>query len=152
MEKRIKKLRKSLGLTQTQFGDRLGLKGNTITSYETGVRIPSESAIISICREFNIRREWLESGEGEMLTPTKQQTLERIAQRYSDSPVFRAVLDVYADLGRAEQDAVERYISLLAKAVARGDDLSTLLTPAEEARALDAAPDDASDPLQSCSS
>ena len=33
---RIKKLRKELDLTQQKFGERLGVKGNTIAQYEVG--------------------------------------------------------------------------------------------------------------------
>jgi transcriptional regulator with XRE-family HTH domain len=53
-------------LTQTEFGERLHLKGNTITGYETGLRAPSDAIIASICREFNIREEWLREGVGPM--------------------------------------------------------------------------------------
>ena len=66
MQNRIKAARKALGLTQTEFGARLGLKGNTVTGYETGLRCPSEATITSICREFQVSEKWLRTGEGEM--------------------------------------------------------------------------------------
>ena len=40
MKDRIKQVRKSQKLTQTAFGDIIGVKGNTITNYETGLRNP----------------------------------------------------------------------------------------------------------------
>ena len=46
MEQRIKTIRKSNNLTQTEFGKRIGVKGNTVTNYETGLRIPSEAVIL----------------------------------------------------------------------------------------------------------
>ena len=46
MQDRIKELRKSLGLTQKDFGERLGVQANTITSYESGVRTPNNSMIL----------------------------------------------------------------------------------------------------------
>lgn len=66
MTNRIKTLRKHLGMTQTEFGKKVGVKGNTITNYETGLRNPSEAVIFSICREFDVSEKWLRSGEGEM--------------------------------------------------------------------------------------
>jgi len=66
MEQRIKAVRKANKLTQTQFGQRIGVKGNTVTNYETGLRMPSEAVIRSICREFNISERWLRTGVGEM--------------------------------------------------------------------------------------
>lgn len=69
MENRIKQIRKSLKLTQVEFGERLGVKGNTITGYETGLRVPSDAIIMAICREFHINENWLRTGEGEMAAP-----------------------------------------------------------------------------------
>lgn len=65
MKDRIKQIRKSTGLTQADFGKRIGVKGNTITNYETGLRTPSDAVILSICREFNINETWLRTGVGQ---------------------------------------------------------------------------------------
>ena len=67
MEQRIKTIRKSNNLTQTEFGKRIGVKGNTVTNYETGLRIPSEAVILAICREFDVSERWLRTGEGVIL-------------------------------------------------------------------------------------
>ena len=64
MKNRIKEIRKDNHLTQLQFAERIGLKQNSIAQIETGKRVPSEQVIVSICREFGVFREWLESGEG----------------------------------------------------------------------------------------
>ena len=61
---RIRMIRKSLGLTQTAFGEKIGVKGNTVTNYENGLRTPSDAVIFSICRECGINEEWLRSGKG----------------------------------------------------------------------------------------
>lgn len=66
MNERIKELRKALNLTQSDFGEKIGVKGNTITNYESGLRIPSDAVVLSICRDFNVNLNWLRTGEGEM--------------------------------------------------------------------------------------
>lgn len=66
---RIKRIRKINGLTQTEFGEKIGVKGNTVTGYETGLRNPSDAIIVSICREFGVNESWLRTGEGEMFLP-----------------------------------------------------------------------------------
>lgn len=63
---RIKKVRKSNNLTQQKFGERLGLKQNTIATYEMGKTEPSDRTISDICREFSISEEWLRYGTGKM--------------------------------------------------------------------------------------
>lgn len=66
LKDRLKKLRKSLDLTQQAFADKIGMKQNTIAQYEMGRTIPSDAIIFSICREFNVNENWLRTGEGDM--------------------------------------------------------------------------------------
>ena len=63
MKDRIKQVRKLKNLTQTAFGEIIGVKGNTVTNYET------DAVIKSICREFDVNEEWIRTGNGEMFTP-----------------------------------------------------------------------------------
>lgn len=66
MKDRIRQLRKELGLNQTDFGNRIGVKQTTIAGYETGAKNPMEAVVTSICREFNVNEEWLRNGTGAM--------------------------------------------------------------------------------------
>lgn len=67
--KRIKKLRKMEDLTQTEFGERIGVKGNTVTGYENGTRRPSDSVLNYICLVFDVNQTWLRTGEGDIYIP-----------------------------------------------------------------------------------
>ena len=69
MNERIKNLRKAFDLSQSAFGDRLGVKQNTVATWEAGTRTPSDALITSICREFGVDAVWLRHGEGEMFRP-----------------------------------------------------------------------------------
>ena len=75
MKYRIKQIRKEAGLTQVEFGEKLGVKGNTVTGYETGLRNPTDAVILSICREFSVNEDWLRTGNGEMFAPSKKDDL-----------------------------------------------------------------------------
>ena len=55
MKDRIKMIRKQAKMTQVEFGEKIGVKGNTITGYETGLRTPSDAVIFSMCREFSVK-------------------------------------------------------------------------------------------------
>lgn len=70
MHERIKKLRKFYDLTQQEFADRLGIKRNTVATYEIGRSEPIDAVISLICREFHCSEKWLRTGEGEMIVPT----------------------------------------------------------------------------------
>ena len=66
LKERLKKLRKSLDMTQQAFADKIGMKQNTIAQYEMGRTVPSDAIIFSICREFNVNEQWLRDGTGAM--------------------------------------------------------------------------------------
>ncbi len=66
MNERLKQLRRALGLTQQEFAKRIGMKQNTVATYEMGRGHPSGRAVRYICNVFHVREEWLLTGEGEM--------------------------------------------------------------------------------------
>lgn len=66
MNERMKQLRKTLGLTQQDFADRLGIKRGAIANYEIGRNEPIDAVVSLICREFDVNEHWLRTGEGEM--------------------------------------------------------------------------------------
>ena len=99
MKDRIKIVRKRAGLKQAEFAKILGVKTNTITSYETGVRIPSDAVILSICRTFHVNEAWLRTGEGEMFEPELKE--QEIAGFFADlfaenDPVKIAIVQALA--------------------------------------------------------
>ena len=63
---RIKAVRKHFKLTQAEFGERIGVKGNTIATYEIGRNAPVDAIFSLLCREYGVNEIWLRSGEGEM--------------------------------------------------------------------------------------
>ena len=72
MNERLKRLRKTLDLTQQDFADKIGSKRNTVAKYETGTNVPSTAVISSICRVFNVNEEWLRTGSGDMFSPMSE--------------------------------------------------------------------------------
>lgn len=62
MNERLKKLRKTLELTQQEFADRIGIKRNTLATYESGRNEPIDAVVSLICREFNVYEGWLRNG------------------------------------------------------------------------------------------
>lgn len=69
MNERIKKLRQELGLSQDEFGRRLGVTRGAVTNIELNKVEPKPLFVDLICREFNVSETWLRTGEGEMFQP-----------------------------------------------------------------------------------
>lgn len=88
MNERIKQLRKYLGLNQTDFGSRIGIKQTSIANYESGTRVPLDTVVASICREFGVSEQWLRTGTGEMFPPRTraQEIADFAADMLSDEP------------------------------------------------------------------
>ncbi len=66
MKNRIKLLRKDLELTQKAFGSTFSLSSSQIACYENGTRTITERTLNDICRVFNVNKDWLKYGIGNM--------------------------------------------------------------------------------------
>lgn len=91
MKDRIKKIRKELDLTQQEFADKLGIKRNTIATYESGRNKPIDAVINLICREFDVNEDWLRFGKGEMFIELSRD--EKIAKFFAN--ILRPETDTF---------------------------------------------------------
>lgn len=95
MNERIRLLRKELGLNQSDFGNKIGVKQGTVAGYESGARTPLDAVVSSICREFDVNEEWLRTGEGAMFEQmTEQQKLLKytgMLLKDKDSAIVNAI-------------------------------------------------------------
>lgn len=95
MHKRLKELRKALGIKQRELAERLGVAVGLVGRWETGQQTIATTRIYQICNEYNVNRDWLERGEGEMFKPklTEQDKfVQMFTTLYDDlSPEYQAV-------------------------------------------------------------
>lgn len=83
MNQRIKKLRQTLGLTQKVFGEKIGLKQNSIALIESGKRNMSDTAVIALYSAFDVNPDWIWNGTGEMfLQKTPDQERAELAWKF----------------------------------------------------------------------
>lgn len=115
---RIKNIRQALGKTQQEFADSIGLKRNTIATYEMGKSIPSDRTIADICREFGVSEEWLRTGQGEMFVQiSPDEELDYILGQIgagTDETIVR-IIRAYWKLDEKEKAAVRKLIDNLAE-------------------------------------
>lgn len=106
---RIKELRKALNLTQAKFGEKIGLKQNSVALIEAG-RETSDQTIFAICREFRVSEEWLRNGTGEMFIPAPSSTVEKLCEEYDLDDAARIVLEKFIELDPEEQKIIIGYM------------------------------------------
>ena len=120
MNERLRKLRKSLDMTQQNFGARISVKGNTVAQWESGRNEPSDSTIFLICREFNVNEDWLRTGNGEMFVKeTSDEEFMKVAKAVAsgntetDKAIRKVLIDFYQmdDLGRQTLTNFVRFLS-----------------------------------------
>lgn len=61
---RIRSFRGRLGMSRREFGEKMGVKGNTWGNIEQRVNPFSDRYINLVCLTYHIRKEWLLNGEG----------------------------------------------------------------------------------------
>ena len=126
MNERLKQVRKALGLNQTEFGDKIGLKQSSVAAYETGRRIPIDAVIRSICKTWSVNETWLRTGEGEMFDTSKSDDLlTQLAERYDLDYVGQEILRTYLQMDNASRAALTRFaMAMTANVQKREEEMS----------------------------
>lgn len=74
---RLKELRKTLKLSQTKFGEGIGVGLGVVRNLEDGITEPSTALVDLMSKVYNVDVVWLETGDGEMFR--KMTRREKIA-------------------------------------------------------------------------
>ena len=110
ISERFKQLRDELGKSQTEFGAGIGVSRSVINNIERGVTEPSDVFLNHLCDVYNVNREWLETGEGELFDKSKQlDETTKLIESISDSPAMRSLLATWAQLSDENKAVFERF-------------------------------------------
>lgn len=114
---RMKQLRKSLPnkMSQSDFGETLGLTRDAVSSYEQGRVIPSEAVIKLICATYNVSALWLKDGIGEMFFPpdTEEEMVDRVMA--GENEFAKSIMKAFAKLDDKEWEALKVVVDALKK-------------------------------------
>ena len=132
MHERIRKLRKTLDLTQEKFAERIGIKRNTIATYESGRNEPVDSVVALICREFHVNEEWLRYGTGEMFTKDSEDELKALTEKYSLTSADRILIEKYVSLNANTRKAILKFMTDVVSSLEEADRYSDIPYTPEE--------------------
>ena len=83
INKRIKQIRTILNVSQREFSRQIFISQSSYGEIETGVRNVNERIIQLICSQFNVNKDWLKNGNGEMFNTEKPDIrLEHLIEIY----------------------------------------------------------------------
>lgn len=106
MNTRLHYLRKSLKLSQEDFGKRLGVTGASISRLEKGERNITEQMILSICREYNVREEWIRYGSKPMYIEESTFSLDDFVKKNQATDLELEIMKAYFELDSALRKTV----------------------------------------------
>ena len=95
---RLKEIRKTLGLTLEKFGEKLGVKKNSLSQIENGHNALTDQMALAICREYNVHYDYLMAGDGEMFDNLPETVLDELCLQYDLDDYDRFLVELYISL------------------------------------------------------
>ncbi|MCL2386629.1 MAG: helix-turn-helix transcriptional regulator [Defluviitaleaceae bacterium] len=75
---RIREVRKTLGLTQKKFCDRIAISNSYLAEIECSSKAASERILKLVVAEFNVDEYWIQTGEGSMFNKEVDEQLAQV--------------------------------------------------------------------------
>lgn len=119
INERIKLLRKELGLNQTDFGEKIGIKVSQASYIEKAGNPVTQRVVQLICTVFNISEKWLTEGKGDMYTSDEDAILEKLTNMYDLSEDQVIFVRRWLELPDSAREAVVEYVFSIANALAK---------------------------------
>jgi len=114
-------------MTQDEFSKKIGMARNSVGKYEIGINKPTNSVIVSICREFNVNEDWLRYGKGEMFRDIPTEEIDKLAERYGLPDTAKKIVKTFVELEEKEMNAILNFVEKLKSA---DDEMSATTYPA----------------------
>lgn len=110
---RIREARAALELSQGKFAEDLGIKPNTVSVYESGLKKPSGAVATLMQNIYGINKEWLFTGKGDMFIPGARDPIDAYIHKYGLIPETRSLLEAYKVLDAQGQRALITFLQAL---------------------------------------
>ncbi|MDR1625670.1 MAG: helix-turn-helix domain-containing protein [Spirochaetia bacterium] len=84
INQRVKRLRKELKLTQSEFSKTIAISSGQLACIETEKRVVNDRTVKLICDSFGVNSVWLKAGEGEKFNGDKDSRYARLITLYDN--------------------------------------------------------------------
>lgn len=106
---RIHSLRKGLGISQGEFGSKIGIKKASVSSMEKNKSNPSTQTIKLICIEFNVNYDWLVDGVGDIFIENND-SIELLKKDYDLEDNEVRAIKAFLNLNKTERKVLVYYL------------------------------------------
>lgn len=117
LSKRISFIIEAKEMTKTAFAERLNVSQAFVSQLCSGTKQPSDRTISDICREFDVREEWLKNGEGEpfkKISP-EEEVAFYVSELLEDDgsnplyPLIKEIMHTYIELDPKSQEIIRDF-------------------------------------------
>lgn len=116
VNQRIKKLRKSLGMNQGEFGQKIGMGQAGISKIEQDGNTVIDQNIRLICQTFHVSEQWLRTGAGPMESDDVSTMLARLQEEMDLTDLEMRLLQTYFSFSAEER---QTFLAMAQKFAAR---------------------------------
>jgi len=116
INQRIKKLRKSLGMNQGEFGQKIGMGQAGISKIEQDGNTVIDQNIRLICQTFHVSEKWLRTGAGPMESDDVSTMLARLQEEMDLTDLEMRLLQTYFSFPAEER---QTFLAMAQKFAAR---------------------------------
>lgn len=103
---RLREVRKTLGATQAEFGDKMGLKPTAIGQMESGARNVTERTLILLQEKYNVSITYLQDGTGSMFMEPATFSLDDYARSNNLRDMEINLIRGFMELDHCTRDAL----------------------------------------------
>jgi transcriptional regulator with XRE-family HTH domain len=96
-------VRKAKKLSQKEFAQNINLSQNHISSLEKGVRAATDRIVSDICKVYNVNKEWLTTGKGEMFKDPLEPFI-------IEDPEIKELIDNFRQLDEDMQENIKNIV------------------------------------------
>ena len=113
ISERVRELRNELGLSQTKFGEKLGVSKSVIVNIELERVEVKDMMINLICKTFNVNPLWLSDGEGKMFVETPQSLIEDLTTEFNLTETEKKIVSNFVNLSAEDRQKIIELIKKL---------------------------------------
>ena len=106
INERIRELRKQAHFTQTDLGNKIGLKKSAISWLENDGNTVTDQNIHLICDAFGVNEHWLRTGEGPQKVDEEEAFVKKMVQRYQMKGFEENVIRAWLSLSPEQRDSI----------------------------------------------
>lgn len=114
---RVKKIRVECGLSQEDFGNRIGIKSRAhISALENGTRNVTDRIVKDICANYHVSEQWLRNGTGIMFKKSDNTIFSLLKDKFDADALDLEIIEQFLKLKPEKRRIIKEYILSIASA------------------------------------